>query len=48
MFENKPRPPDGHVFLTYHEGAILVEGRQSNIPVKLHWTQSNGFLQEDF
>ena len=27
---------------------ILVEGHLSNIPAKLHWTRSNGFLPEDF
>ena len=27
---------------------ILVEGHQSNIPAKLHWTRSNDFLKEDF
>ena len=47
--ENKPRPPGGQVFWPIMKAwTILVEGHQSNIPAKLHWTRSNGFLLEDF
>ena len=34
--------------ITLTAWTILVDGHQSNIPAKLHWTQSNGFLREDF
>ena len=47
--ENKPRPLAAMVFWRIMKAwTILVEGHQSNIPAKLHWTWSNGFLKEDF
>ena len=50
--KNKPRPPPapgGHGFWHIMKAwTILVEGYQSNIPAKLHWTRSNCFLREDF
>ena len=40
--KNKPRPPGDHGFWCIMKAwTILVEGHQSNIPAKLHWTQSN-------
>ena len=49
IWKKKPRPHWGHVFWRIMKAwTILVECNQSNIPVKLHWTRCNGFLQEDF
>ena len=45
--KNKIHPLGGHVFWHIMKAwTILVEGHQSNIPAKLHWTQSNGFLHD--
>ena len=47
--KNKPHPPVSHGFWRIMKAwTILVEGHQSNIPAKLHWTRSNCFLWEDF
>ena len=47
--ENKLRPLETMFFdVSMTTWTILVEGHQSNIPAKLHWTRSNGFLREDF
>ena len=44
IYEKKTPPPTpwGHGFWRIMKAwTILVEGHQSNIPAKLHWTQSN-------
>ena len=47
--ENKSRPLGAMFFWRIMKAwTILVEGHQSNILAKLHWTRSNGFLKEDF
>ena len=47
--KNKPHPTVGHGFWRIMKAwTISVEGHQSNIPAKLHWTRSNCFLREDF